>query len=372
MATYLSKLSTFNCTGTRVFLRADLNVPLKGGHIEDDFKLQAIQETINFLLKKECTIILATHLGRPKHQELELSTRNLLPWFTHHGYKTGFCDTVSEAHLKSKQEKQSITLLENLRFFPGEKSGDPQFAQQLRTLADFYVNDAFGTLHRHDCSVYTLPQLFESDHKTFGFLVEKELNLAQKLVHPERPFCLIVGGGKIEDKLPLITSLLAKIDSLLLCPGIDRAFMQSAQAKNIMTTAQKERVKIEYPQDYIVGKNLNTGHFTIKNSNQLTSQDFPISIGPETQKKYAEIIIKSKTVFYNGLMGALENPDTLTGVHSLFAAMQHCDFGMVGGGDSTAAARQLGFERSLHLWTGGGALLAYLSNQKLPALEVLN
>lgn len=372
MASYVSKLALFQCAEKRVFLRVDLNVPLKGEYIEDDFKLKAIQETLNFLLKKKCTVILATHIDRPDHPQPEFSTRHLVPWFIHHGYHIQYCATLEEVHQKTKQNQNTILLLENLRFFPGEIAGGSQFALQLRSLADFYVNDAFGMLHRHDCSVVALPELFEPSHKTFGFLIEKELSLAQKLLHPKPPFCLLVGGGKGEDKFPFIQTLLPKLDSLLLCPGIDRIFIQNnLTAESIQSSAQKERILIELPEDYLVGKSLTQGPFIIKKKSQLSNHDFTISIGPETQKKYASLIRKSKTVFYNGLMGTLENSETLTGIHAIFTAMQECDFALVGGGDSTAAARKLGFEKSLHLSTGGGSLLAYLSNQKLPALEAL-
>lgn len=368
MNRFTSALHRDNLTGLRVFLRADLNVPITGGFIEDDFKLQGIAKTLNLLLKKKATIILATHLGRPKNTEEQLSTRHLIPWFTHHGYSIEYCNTIQEAHQKSKRSSGTILLLENLRFNPGEKAGDPLFADQLRSLADYYVNDAFGTLHRTDCSVLALPQLFEPHQRTFGLLIEKELNQSQKLLYPQHPFCVVVGGGKIEDKLSLIQALVPKLDMLLLCPGIDREFM----SKNFLkATAQKERVEILAPDDYLVGISLHEGPFTVKKAKELVAADFAVCIGPETQKKYAAIITRSKTVFYNGLMGTLDNAQTLTGVHAVFTAMQHADFSLVGGGDSTAAARKLGFEGTLSLSTGGGALLAYVSGQKMPALEIL-
>lgn len=369
---YCSALPSWDLHGKRIFLRADLNVPLSAGTIMDDFKLQQLIPTLNLILEKQGKIILATHIGRPDHAQPELSTRHLVPWFTHHGYSVQFCETIESAFSQSKRDFKTIVLLENLRFFPGEKNHDPQFAQQLKKLADVYVNDAFGTLHRTDTSVLALPELFLKNQKTFGLLIQNELKQAQKLVQPQRPFCLIVGGGKIKDKLPLITALLPHIDSLLLCPAIDRAIHDNeTMFKSIAQIAQKNRITIEFPQDYLVGKDLVHGPFSIKKSADLVPADFPICIGPETQKKYAHIICHSKTAFYNGLMGSLDNPETLAGVYALFTAMQECDFALIGGGDSGAAARKLGFENKLSLSTGGGALLAYLSGQNLPALQVL-
>lgn len=369
---YHSTLPSWHLEEKRVFLRADLNVPLLHGQIEDDFKLHELIPTLNLLLEKKAKIILATHLGNPDQPQPELSTRYLLPWFVHQGFSIIFCSTLEHAYQESKKDPQTILLLENLRFYPGEKKSDAAFAQELKKLAHYYVNDAFGTLHRKDCSVFALPSLFEPNHKTFGLLIQKELNDAEKLVAPKHPFCLILGGGKAEDKIPLIKTLLTKINYLLLCPGVDRALIQkSSELEFIRTTAIKERITIEFPEDYLVGKSLTEGPFVIKKSSELIPQDFAIRIGPETQKKYAALIRKSNTTFYNGLMGTLDNPESLAGVHALFTAMQECDFALVGGGDSTAAARKLGFEKSLHLSTGGGSLLAYLSNQKLPALEVL-
>lgn len=369
---YKSELPSWQISDKRIFLRTDLNIPLENGIIKDDFKLKELLPTLNLLLEKKSKIILATHIGRADHPQPELSTRHLIPWFRHHGYSIEYCNTLEEAEQKSKEDSKSIVLLENLRFYPGEKSHDPQFAQQLKKLAEWYVNDAFGTLHRTDTSVLALPQLFSIHQKTFGLLIQKELNQAQKLMIPQHPFCLIVGGGKAADKIPLIKSLLPKLDSVLLCPGIDSAFAQNGtDAPAIISFAKKNRIAIETPEDYLVGKSLDKGPFTIKAKDVLIPGDFPISIGPATQQKYAQIISKSHTAFYNGLMGTLDNVQTLQGVHALFNAMQQCDFALVGGGDSTAAARKLGFEKTLNLSTGGGALLAYLSGQKLPALQVL-
>lgn len=368
MRSMVSRLHTMNLAACRVFLRADLNVPLVGAHIADDYKLQAIQGTLDLLLKKKARVILATHLGRPQNYEPKLSTGHLIPWFVHHGYSIEYCTTLHEAQQKSSNGAETILLLENLRFNPGEKAGDLLFAQQLKSLADFYVNDAFGTLHRSDCSVLALPSLFEPSYRTFGLLVEKELHQAHRLLDPQRPFCLVVGGGKLEDKVSVIEALIPKLDMLLLCPGIDRQFIAKESLRSI---CQKERIAIHIPDDYLVGTSLQQGPFEIKQSNEIKAADVTVCIGPETQKKYATVIGRARTVFYNGLMGSLENLQTLTGVHAVFSAMQHCDFAVVGGGDSTAAARKLGFERTLHLSTGGGALLAYVSGQKMPALEIL-
>lgn len=360
---YRSALLSWNLENARVFLRADLNVPLSNGIIQDDFKLQELIPTLDAILHKKGKIILATHIGRPEYPQSELSTRHLLPWFTHHGYSIEFCENLQDALASSKKDSKTIILLENVRFYPGEKNQDFTYIEHLKKLSDYYVNDAFGTLHRTDASVLSLPELFIPTQRTFGLLIQKELEQAQKIKNPLRPFCVILGGGKIADKIPFIKALLPKVDHLLLCPGIDGEFKQFA--------AEFKSASIESPQDYLVGKSLTQGPFTLKQANELGPHDFPISIGPETQKKYAGIIARSTTSFYNGLMGSLENPQTLIGVYGIFTAMQTCDYALVGGGDSTAAARKLGFANKLNLSTGGGALLAYISGQKLPALDIL-
>jgi phosphoglycerate kinase len=389
MNTIKSPLHTAHLEGMRVLLRADLNVPLSNGSILSDIRLQAIEPTIKLIQKKGGKIILITHIGRPKDQEATLSTKTLLPWFTQRGYSCVFENDLNQAYAKSFHDPKIIVLLENLRFYPGEKQNDPIFAQNLARLADVYVGDAFGNLHRTDCSMIEVPRLFSPQKRMFGLLIEKEINHANQLLNnPVHPFVCIIGGNKIKDKLPLITHLLNKIDTLILCPAIVFTYLKSLQkpvgsslvdqesfdaCKILKQNAQAKNVSIMVPSDYLVSSNGFAGPYSIKKADQLTTGDFGISIGPETQQHFSKIIKESKTSFYNGLMGDLAYPQSLEGIKTIFQAMfESKGYSAIGGGDSTGAAEKLGFAGKIsYLSTGGGALIAYLSEEKMPALDIL-
>lgn len=383
-----SLLPSANLSGKRIFLRADLNVPLYNGAIVSDLKLKALQPTLDMILQKGGKIILATHIDRPKGYDPSLSTQILIPWLIAQEYTVSFESDLKQAYAKSFHDPKTILLLDNLRFFAEEKGHDAHFAQSLARLGDYYVNDAFGTMHRTDCSVIQVPQLFTADKRMFGLLVERELANAQHLLHAKKPFTLIVGGNKTSDKISLIQQLLPHIDNLLLCPALVFTFLKSENKPvgnalidsdaisaciNLKNDAHKYGVTIRTPLDYLASHDTFRGPFYIIAENNLSSNDFGISIGPQTKELFGEIIAQSKTIFYNGLMGDLNHPETLEGVESIFNEMaQSSGYSVVGGGDSTAAAQLLGFGPQIDfLSTGGGALIAYLGNQHLPALEIL-
>lgn len=383
-----SPLPSLNLSGKRVFLRADLNVPLYNGAIVSDLKLQALRPTLDMILQNGGKIILATHIDRPKGYDPSLSTQILIPWFNAQGYTIDFESDLKQAYTKSFHDPKTILLLDNLRFFPEEKNHDAQFAQSLARLGDYYVNDAFGTIHRLDCSLIQVPQLFTADKRMFGLLIERELANAHRLLKPEKPFTLIIGGNKISDKIPLIEQLLPHIDNLLLCPAIVFTFLKAENKPfgaslvdndaiqaclNLKNLAEQHNVTLKTPLDYLVSHDTFHGPFYIVPENKLSDMDYGISIGPLTKELFGEIIARSKTIFYNGLMGDLNHPETLDGVQSLFTQMaQSKGYCVIGGGDSTAAAQILGLAQQIDfLSTGGGALIAYLSNQELPALEIL-
>ena len=311
-------LPNLDLKNKRVFLRADLNVPLLNGTILSDFRLQAIKPTFDLILAQGGKIILATHIDRPKEYDATLSTHVLLPWFAQHGYKVIFEPDLKNAYTKSFSDPKTILLLDNLRFFPGEKNGDEQLAQQLARLGDYYVNDAFGMIHRTDCSVFAVPQLFAADKRMFGLLIEKELKNAQHLLQPAHPFTVIIGGNKVKDKVPLIEHLLPKIDYLLLCPALVFTFLKAENkpaggslidqesinlCKDLLNTAKKYSIKIAMPLDYIVSHDTFRGPFYMVPENKLTANDYGITIGQTTQELFGGIIAESKTIFYNGLMG---------------------------------------------------------------------
>ena len=256
--------------GARVFLRADLNVPLRNLNFATDYRLRAILPTIDLIQKKGGKIILATHIGQPKIPTLALSTQKLLPWFKEHGYTIEFEAELTRAHTKSYEDTKTIVLLENLRFFPGEKERDPHFAAQLAQLGDYYVNDAFAVLHRNDASITLTPELFASEQRTIGLLIEREVAMLNKLINsPPQPFVVACGGGKVQDKIPLLFALLPKIQTLLVCPAIVFTFLKMqghpigaslvdaasfALCAELLEKARELNVKILFPVDYVVAQ----------------------------------------------------------------------------------------------------------------------
>ena len=385
-----SRLPSWHIKNKRVFLRADLNVPLENKKIINDFRLQSLRDTIDYILAHDGTVILATHIGRPQKYDPNLSTEILLPWFKKHGYPIVFAKDLDDAYQKSKTAKKQIILLENMRFFPGEKKNDPSFAQQLARLGDFYVNDAFGTLHRADTSVTLAAQEFPPEKRTIGLLVEKELNMLKKLLHnPAQPFVLIVGGGKVADKIPLIQNLLDKVETILLCPAIVFTFLKAIgkpvgnslidnhmlkTCETILTQAKKQKVSILFPIDFQVAQGSIDGPLTIVPADEITPDNIGISIGPKTIAQWEPIIKQAGTIFFNGSVGFTHKPATLTGMGSILSAMSKAPgISIIAGGDSVAAADNLNFAHQIdYLSTGGGATLAYLSGQKLPGLTIIN
>jgi phosphoglycerate kinase len=384
-----SPLLELNCKEKRIFLRADLNIPLHGGKILSDFRLKAIQPTLDYILQKGGKIILATHIDRPKGYDPLLSTQVLLDWFKKNSYSVIFETDLKNAYTKSFGDPHTIVLLDNLRFYPGEKGCDPQFAQSLARLGDYYINDAFGMLASTDCSVWQVPQLFAPEKRMFGLLIEKELAHAQILSSAKKPFTMIIGGNKITEKIQFIHNLLPQLDYLLLCPAFVFSFLK-AQGSSVgisrvdpetftaclatMQEAQNYGVKIIMPVDYWVSNNSFGNSLTVKAAHDLNNHDYGISIGLQTQAIFKDIIMQSKTVLYNGLMGDLAYPESLNAIKDLFATMaQSSAYTVIGGGDSAAAAYLFGFENAIdYISTGGGALIAYLSNQELPALKILD
>jgi len=382
-----STLPSLSLAQQRVLLRADLNVQLSILKTYD-YRLRAILPTLDLILKKGGKIILTTHIGRPKGYDQALSTQHLIPWFTAKGYTIDFARDLEQAHKKSFENKKAIVLVENLRFFPGEKSQDPTFAKNLAALGDMYVNDAFALIHRADTSVTLVPQLFAPEKRTIGLLMEKELHELSKLVDtPAQPFVLMCGGGKVTDKIPLIAHLLEKTNMLMLCPAIVFTFLKvqgkkvgkslvddGAQAvcREILATAAQRGVKIIWPVDYQVADKTFDGPLSLVDANQFPQDGVGVSIGPKTAALFGAEIRRAKTIFYNGTMGTPLRPETLQGFKEILLAMGNsAGFSVIGGGDSVAAAQLLGLaDRVSYLSTGGGATLAYLSGQQLPGLAI--
>jgi len=377
--------SQWNMENKRIFVRADLNVPLLNGTITNDFRLTSILPTIDYILNHRSSIVLATHIGRPQHNEPELSTRILIPWFEQRGYSILFIqDIATIAHLPIIPKQ--ILLIENLRFFPEEKNGDPFFAKQLANTAHYYINDAFGLIQRSDCSVALLPYEFPEDRRSIGLLMEKELRALSILRdNPPRPFIAILGGGKIEDKIPLIHSLVEKVDALLLCPALCFSFLKSlgkpvgqslvnntmlALCKKIILAAENSNTSYLFPVDYQIAYNSINGPLSIIPATEFPDNAIGISIGPKTIACFTKEINQAKTVFLNCAMGFENRPETRTSTKNIIDAMaQSSAKTVIAGGDSVDIALSTPHYQSIdHLSTGGGAALAYLSDTVLPGL----
>lgn len=384
-------ITATSCHNQRVLLRADLNVPITGDMIDDDFRLQELRPTLDFLLGQHATIILVTHLGRP-HKDTNtaaLSTTIIIEWLQEQGYRALFAPTITAAHEQIKHHPNTIIVLENIRTFPGEMSRDLTFAKELATLGDCYVNDAFGTLHREESSIILTPLFFAPEKRCIGLLVTRELEALAPLINkPQHPFVVVLGGGKVADKLPLIEGLLGKADTILLCPALVFTFMKAqglpvgtslvddtlvGTCKNLLSRAASTKTKLVMPTDLQVAAGSWNGPLSNKNIAQLTSSDVGIALGSLSTATYAAEIAQAGTVFFNAAIGFTNRPDTLIAAKTLIEAIGNSSaYGVIGGGDSVALAQTCVLGTGIkHLSTGGGATLTYLSGAPLPGLEVL-
>ncbi len=385
-------LPSANLTNRRVFLRADLNVPLDNGSIASDFRLKALKPTLDLLIEKNACIILATHMGRPHGVDVSLSTKILIFWFENQGYTILWASSLEEAENRSLAlAPKTILLLENMRFFEGEQSTDAakrqKFAHQLRALADYYVNDAFALLHRQDTSITLLPELYDKKDKTIGFLIEREINTLSKLFEdPQRPFMLIIGGGKVKDKLPFIEKLLDKVNIMVILPALVFTFLKALgkdvgkslvddeflePARQILLKAKEKSVRIIFPLDFMVLTDSLAGD--IKIVKDIPANALGIAVGPETLELYKKEIAKVKTVFVNGAMGISQRPETLEPLYELLQSIAHLGTcSIIGGGDSVSAVYHSHLENKItYCSTGGGASLYFLTCGTLPALEYI-
>jgi phosphoglycerate kinase len=388
--------------GRRVIVRCDLNVPLKDGVITDDGRVRASLPTLNALIQQGARLVVCSHLGRPDGApdpaySLAPVAQRLSELL---GKPVAFArDTVGEsAHeAVAALENGDVAVIENLRFSPGETSKDDAvraaFAGELAQLGDALVSDGFGVVHRKQASVYDLAQILPS---SAGLLIAAELQVLDRLTEtPERPYTVVLGGSKVSDKLGVISHLLPRVDRLLVGGGMMFTFL-AAQGHRVGASllevdqldvvrgyieAAKERgVELVLPTDAVVASRFAAdAEHVIAPADALEDTDFGASglgldIGPQTAAAFAEAIRGSRTVFWNGPMGVFEMPAFAAGTKAVAQALTDVDgLSVVGGGDSAAAVRQLGFadDRFGHISTGGGASLEFLEGKKLPGLEVL-
>lgn len=387
----------------RVLLRCDLNVPLDGSKITDDGRIRASLSTINYLVEQGARVLVTSHLGRPDSETD--SQFSLAPVAERLEELLGqpvifSSDTVGvQAKAASKLlEDGGVALLENLRFNPSETSTVDseriEFAQQLASLADVMVSDGFGVVHRKQASVYELAQLIPS---YAGSLIEAELEILNRLTQaPERPYTVVLGGSKVSDKLAVIGHLLPKVDCLAIGGGmvftvlkalgheVGNSLLELDQVETVrgfLQQAAELGVEIALPTDIIIstGFSADADHEVVAvdqmTTSRLGTEVMGLDIGPETAKVFAAKISASKTVFWNGPMGVFEFENFAGGTAVVAEALTKVDgLSVVGGGDSAAAVRMLGFSEDAfgHISTGGGASLEYLEGKNLPGLEVLN
>ncbi len=383
--------------GKKVLVRCDFNVPLKDGVITDDNRIQGALPTIKYLLANGAAVILCSHLGRPKGEFNMKYT--LAPVAARLSECLGINvelakDVVGEDAVAKANALKSgeCMLLENVRFHAEEEKNNPEFAKKLASLADIYVNDAFGTAHRAHASTAGVADYLPA---VCGYLINKEITIMGKaLADPDRPLVAILGGAKVSDKLNVINNLLEKVDTLIIGGGMAYTFLK-AQGKGIgkslldeskldyciemMKKAEEKGVKLLLPVDTVCAKSfpdpIDAEIETVTVSADNIPEDMQgLDIGPATRELFASAVLSAKTVIWNGPMGVFENPTLAVGTKAVAQALADSDaITIVGGGDSAAACQTLGFgDKITHISTGGGASLEFLEGLELPGIACLN
>ncbi|MEE8377100.1 MAG: phosphoglycerate kinase [Candidatus Aminicenantaceae bacterium] len=389
------KISDLDLRDKTVFLRVDFNVPLdKNLEITSDARIKAALPTLNYLLEREAKVVVASHLGRPKGK--------ILPQFSLKPVAERLSRRLSRAvtlapdvigtrvdKLKSDLLNSQILLLENLRFHSEETANDHDFARELAKEIDYYVNDAFGVCHRAHASVVAIAEFVSK--AAAGFLVEKELNSLNKIIHtPEKPFVAILGGVKVSDKIPVIENLLTKADNILIGGamaytffaaqghGVGQSLVEKDKfelANQILIKAGEKGVNFQLPLDHIVAESMDeSAAVQVLDSFPLPSELMALDIGPKTVKAYSDIIRRAKTIFWNGPMGVFEIDSFARGTIQMAKAIAASEsLSIIGGGDSVSAVDKAGVSEHIsHISTGGGASLEYIAKESLPGIEVLS
>jgi phosphoglycerate kinase len=381
----LRTLDTLDVASKRVFLRADFNVPLskQDGSISDDLRIRATLPTLNELRERGAAqIVIGSHLGRPKGKPDP--AYSLAPVAARLGELLGTPVRLAPSPTGPVPDDASFVLLENLRFDPGEERNDPAFAGALASLADAYVDDAFGAVHRAHASVVALPALLPA---AAGRLLEKEVSVLSRLLDaPERPFVAVVGGAKVSDKLTVLRRLLELVDRLLIGGGmcftflaakgygVGRSLLEADRVDDVAALIREAGDRLLLPADIVVAERPEPG----VTKRQVAADAIPddlggFDIGKETSRAYVDAIRAARTVFWNGPMGVFEVDDFAAGTRAVAAAIAKggC-YSVIGGGDSAAAVAKFGYADDVsHISTGGGASLEFLEGRELPGLVPL-
>lgn len=377
----------------RVLLRVDFNVALENGKVANDTRITQALPTIEYLLKGKNKLILISHLGRPEGRDMKFSLgvvlKDLKKYLPHYTLTLidDFQTDDGRGQLKS-QKPNEICMLENMRFYPGEKANDKTFAKELASLGDVYVNDAFGVDHRNDASLVGIPEYLPS---YAGLLLAREVTMIDKAIkNPKKPFVAIVGGAKISTKLPILGKLVELADYIVLGGGLANTFFcaegynigksyceleEVENAKKLLFMAAQKQTVVVLPSDVVVGDPSNTKHAGhIYRITDIPSGGSALDIGPETKARFGAVIAKAKTIIWTGPMGLFENHAYSQGTDFIYYSIAHNSHAVsiVGGGDTLNAIKnKRHLEKITHISTGGGAMLEFIENGTLPGLEAL-
>lgn len=386
-------IKDIDVTGKRVLLRVDFNVPLdENGNITDDTRIRVVMPTIKYLLMQNAKVILCSHLGRPegepnKKYSLLPVAKYLINELLGRVFFVGDCiGEEVDAKVKALKEGE-VLLLENLRFYREEEANAPIFAEKLASLADIYVNDAFGTAHRKHASTYGVAKLLPN---AVGFLMGKEINAISSVIdEPERPLLAILGGAKVQDKILLIKNLLQKCNTMIIGGGMAFTFLKARgvkigkslvdndrfeDAKEILSLAEKNNVKILLPVDYLCAKEFSPNAKAIKVCGDIPEDLQGLDIGPKTIKMFVKEIKNAQSIIWNGPLGVFEFKNFSKGTVKI--AKQVIKFkgkAVVGGGDSVSAVKKVGnTDKIYHISSGGGASLKLMAGESLPGVDVIS
>ncbi|MBN2479044.1 MAG: phosphoglycerate kinase [Parachlamydiales bacterium] len=391
-------LENIDLKNKKVLMRVDFNVPLQDGKISDDTRIKEALKSIKYILDKNASLILISHLGRPKGKKdsalcLKPVAKRLSELLNQDVKMAPDCIGDETQKLKDSLKPKEILLLENLRFYEAEEKPqkDPSFAEKLAKGCDIFVNDAFGTAHRKHSSTYTITKYFPKK-SVAGFLMQKEIDAFSQIIkNPKRPFYAIIGGKKISSKIGVLKSLLEKVDALFIGGAMAYTFFKSMgknvgkslveddfikEAQEIMKKCKEKKINLYLPLDIVVANDFkNDAKTIIIDTQKDIPEDFEgMDIGPKTVKKWTELLKNAKTILWNGPLGVFEFENFSKGTNEIAKVISKIKcISIIGGGDSVAAINKLGIaDKFTHISTGGGASLEYIEFGSLPGIEALS